>query len=741
MALSNSTNLYSNSRYIVDNVTPGSPYTTVQSAINAAHAAGGNADVWIRQGTYTENLTLYDTVNVEGQEQTLSIIIGHHTPPASGSVRFTRVGLQATGTDSIFSSAVAGSTTLNCLRCQFTINNGYIYNLPNWTGQLVLRWCVDLSTNNGIINNAGGSAIILNHSLIGAGTGQTFTSNGNCRIFSVAFGCPSLFNGTGTSTIDGATTMSGNIATAGSHTLRISVARIPTGTAQAITHNSSSTLLVENAVVFSTNATAIGGSGAGQLQIINVQFPSSNVIAGTLTLSLQGVTKTAEVWANNIVRMDFAGFYSWASAGPYYDVATLGTFKLLVGGTGYIGNKVVTWVPQNFVGMTAGNTYYIYIDSTGTIGATSTRTDALFVNNIVLFECLRDSTVAGNIQYVSKENHPYDFPTSASNYLHDTAGTVIENYNKGANIVLNGSNGIQINGADTLSDHGLDTAIPDSGGAAVTWNIMYTLGSGKWATYSSTAAFPAFYNNAGTPTASSSYFIYTLYVVKDTLNTTTPQYFAVMDTAQYANVGAAQTALANGINAQATGELAQLEVCQLGQIIMHAAAIVQVTIAKSTLRSVISSSGTNTAALVSTSVANFNGVLSSSDTNVQTALETIDEYRGGLFRSTATGSGSLLSNYGYIVKNATPANLTTLTLPATPILGDTIAVNGYTSGGWRIAQNAGQQIFMGAAATTIGVGGSISSTGAKDAIRITCVTAGASAEWVTTSSMGNLTVV
>lgn len=90
MVLQNSTNKYSNSRYIVDNVSPGSPYTTIQAAINAANAAGGNATVWVKSGTYTENLTLYSTVNVEGADSTLTVIMGTHVPPASGAFTFGR---------------------------------------------------------------------------------------------------------------------------------------------------------------------------------------------------------------------------------------------------------------------------------------------------------------------------------------------------------------------------------------------------------------------------------------------------------------------------------------------------------------------------------------------------------------------------------------------------------------------------------------------------------------------------
>ena len=737
MVLANSTNVYSNSRYVVG---AGTPFTTVQSAINAAQAAGGNATVWVRAGTYTENLTLYDTVNIEGADSALSIIVGTHTPPTSGAMNFIRVGLNSA--THILTSAAAGTAIITFSRCVFNLTNGYVCNMTNWTGALKFRYCIDNSTANGIVTNTAGAPISINHGLLGVGA-NVLTANGNVSLFSVDMECPILVNGTGTSKFLGGCDFSANISTANTHNLKIAQCRIESGAAQAITHNSATTLVLDSVIVNSLNATALGGTGT--IKEVNVQYPNSNVIAGTITQSLDGVTRTAEMWSDNISRTEDTGFYSWAAAGPYFDDTTLGTFKLLVGGTGYIKGKRVTWVAQNYTGMTAGTTYFIYIDSTGTIGAATSHLDANYVNYIMLFECLRDSTPVTNNQVTVAENHPYAFQVGPSNYLHDVVGPVIENNSNGANITLNGTQGIQINGADVLSDHGLNTTIPDSAAAAVTWIKMYTTAAGKWARQNATTTFTGFWNNAGTATALTAgrFAVYTLYVSKNNLNSATPTYFAVLDIAQYTSQGAANTAIANGTPAKITNELALLEMAQLGYITYResTAAITSVVISKSTLRQTLSTGGTNQASLITTNVTNFNGVLSSADTNVQAALETIDEYRGGLFRSTATANGPLLSNYGYIVKNATPANLTTLTLPATPILGDTIAVNGYTAGGWSIAQNANQQIFMGALSTTIGVGGSLSSTGAKDAIRITCVTAGAASEWITTSAIGNLLVV
>jgi hypothetical protein len=371
---------------------------------------------------------------------------------------------------------------------------------------------------------------------------------------------------------------------------------------------------------------------------INLSTPKSTTLSVTQTGGAISISTPA------VLQTD-TGFASWTGAGAYFDDTTLGTFKLLRGGTGYIKGVLVTWVAQDVTGLTAGNCYYIYIDSTGTIGKTATRTDALFMDYIVLFECLRDSTAPTNIQITVRENHPYQFPVESSNYDHNIIGCVIENKTNGANITLNGTQKIQINGADELDDHGCDTVIPDSGGAAVTFRKKFTNAAGKWCIYSSTDTFTGHWNNGGTVTALSAnrYAVYRLYVSKDSLNSSSSYYFAVLDTQQYTSTTTANTAISNGTPASATNELAALEIAQLGYIIFResTAAIVQVTISKSTFRQGFTSGGTNTASLVNTVTTNFNSILSAADTNVQAALDTIDDF--GVSPKATGDSGGVLS--------------------------------------------------------------------------------------------------
>lgn len=111
---------------------------------------------------------------------------------------------------------------------------------------------------------------------------------------------------------------------------------------------------------------------------------------------------------------------------------------------------------------------------------------------------------------------------------------------------------------------------------------------------------------------------------------------------------------------------------------------------------------------------------------------------GGLTWSTVTVDAGLTVNTGTV---ANKAGTLTMTLPASAVLGDVIAITGInTATGWKIAQNANQQIFFGSTSTTVGVTGSLTSTAIRDTVYIVCVVAGASTVWNVVSSIGNITV-
>jgi hypothetical protein len=89
---------------------------------------------------------------------------------------------------------------------------------------------------------------------------------------------------------------------------------------------------------------------------------------------------------------------------------------------------------------------------------------------------------------------------------------------------------------------------------------------------------------------------------------------------------------------------------------------------------------------------------------------------------------------------ANRSSLVTFTLPTTAAYGTGLAVVGKGSGGWSIAQNAGQNIQIGSLSSTVGVSGSVSSTNRFDSINLVCTTTNTT--WTVLSGVqGNLTIV
>jgi hypothetical protein len=116
---------------------------------------------------------------------------------------------------------------------------------------------------------------------------------------------------------------------------------------------------------------------------------------------------------------------------------------------------------------------------------------------------------------------------------------------------------------------------------------------------------------------------------------------------------------------------------------------------------------------------------------------TISGGGGGYTWTEVTGTTqTMTANNGYITNN--PA-LVTLTLPATAALGTTLSIAGKGAGGWKVAQNAGQQIFFGSSSTTSGATGYLQSTQQYDSIELLCITA--NTQWtVITGPQGAITV-
>jgi hypothetical protein len=105
---------------------------------------------------------------------------------------------------------------------------------------------------------------------------------------------------------------------------------------------------------------------------------------------------------------------------------------------------------------------------------------------------------------------------------------------------------------------------------------------------------------------------------------------------------------------------------------------------------------------------------------------------------TISASQTLVKNTGYIC--ISPGGALSLALPSTAssTIGDLIEVtlDGATS--WTITQAAGQQIRIANSQTTLGVGGSLTSTAQGDTLKMVYQSSG---KWNVISSIGNITIV
>jgi len=268
--------------FIVAPVGTFSRYATVQEAIDDAVAQGYNevtpTTVLLKSGTYTEDLVLHPGINIQGSEEGSTILLGVHTPPATGFVVFRDLILQS-ASDVLLDAATAGTAGITFDNCSFNIN-GYIVNMPNWTGDIIIDECNDTSVLNGIVNNAGGSLVEVKDSSLGAGF-LKFTTSGITKIInSRIFISLDIKNAT---VVECGSYIEGVLTVDGSSPVYITNSRLSSGIESALilSPTFTDTVYIANTTIDCSGLTAI--DGAGQIELCSVSFSDANTIAGTIT--------------------------------------------------------------------------------------------------------------------------------------------------------------------------------------------------------------------------------------------------------------------------------------------------------------------------------------------------------------------------------------------------------------------------------------------------------------------------
>lgn len=145
-------------------------YSTIQAAINAANLAGGGT-VFIRQGTYTEDLTLQPNVDLAGipvdgrasavGATNLVTIDGSHTLSSAGTVGISNIDFVSTVSDTFTINNAAGNSFLGLKYCSINSSGGIsniAMNVPaGATSQVAAEYCNLFSDSDCVITNGLGT--------------------------------------------------------------------------------------------------------------------------------------------------------------------------------------------------------------------------------------------------------------------------------------------------------------------------------------------------------------------------------------------------------------------------------------------------------------------------------------------------------------------------------------------------------------------------------------------------------
>jgi hypothetical protein len=154
-------------QYVVDtSTTPGlmGTFQTIQSAIAAAVADGaalGNyKKIYIRTGTYTENLTLPAGIMLVGQTFPFTgttpitpyqstVIVGNHTFTGSAVLSFENLNFMGVSGDLFSGGSIV---VLNCGNCFFANTANFLFNITSTSSALRFYECTFASSGQDLFN-------------------------------------------------------------------------------------------------------------------------------------------------------------------------------------------------------------------------------------------------------------------------------------------------------------------------------------------------------------------------------------------------------------------------------------------------------------------------------------------------------------------------------------------------------------------------------------------------------------
>jgi hypothetical protein len=450
--------------------------------------------------------------------------------------------------------------------------------------------------------------------------------------------------------------------------------------------------------------------------------------ADTLLISAYDVDGTAYVpfitlTANNTPTMDLASAvtigsaYIYRAAGTDVAVADGGTgastltiHGLLVGNATTAINAMAAGTAGQIV--TSGGASADPVWTTATYPATVTKGDVLVAsaNNIV--DVVAGATTSGYVLTANGAGTAPTFQAASGGGIGTLAGD--SGTATGATVTIAGGTNITTTAGTATLTVNLDAAL--TGLTSVTGANGYEIRTGT--TAADTLLLRA-YDVDGT-----AYVTFATLTANDT---------PTMDLATGVTIGSAYIYRASGTDvAVADGGTGASTLTQNGVLYGNATSAVGIT----------AEGGTGTILVGTTSAApswlatGAEGKVLTSHNGSALTWETPGAGTTWLTKADATANATATVNYSYTINHATPANLLTITLPATAAVGDRVEIVGNTAGMWSLVAATGDTIKVIGATTS--AGGSVSATVQYDCIEVVCTVADTT--WVACKSMGNLTI-
>lgn len=295
-----STNTFGVAKWIVSATASDGTHTTIATALTSASSGD---TIFIRPGSYTENLTLkagVDLVAFSGDSDTPNVtIIGNATFTGAGTVTISNIRLQTTSAAFLTVSGSAASIVnlKNCyLNC--TNNTGITYSSSSTSSVINILDCTgDIGTTGIALFTATGAGqggisssgmYLKNTEITNSGGSTTANTTSACLVITskCKFFNPITTSSTGSLGIyytqvecqnQNATALT--LAGTGSGTGQFS--EFTSGTASAISIGTGTTFTLTNSQVASSNTNAI--TGAGTLNYSSIVFAGSSSTVNTTT--------------------------------------------------------------------------------------------------------------------------------------------------------------------------------------------------------------------------------------------------------------------------------------------------------------------------------------------------------------------------------------------------------------------------------------------------------------------------